>query len=238
MGDVGCGWCGVPLPHQAGRNRRYCRPAHRQAAWRARRRWEAAATARQALVLAGAELLARAQAVAQQMGGASPAPAPAAGCHSAAVAEVLELAERLVRHAVLADRQAGAKGVRLFDAFRGPHRTLLTLDRDAAHEGYGARVFMMRPDVTRAGREGPWKGWRSTRDEWGPRARTGSLSGARVVPDPAGGSRVPSAIPRIRECDPPPGTRARLRRPGRARQTSKTHGRGTRGSLTATPFRA
>ncbi|MEU6652490.1 SpoIIE family protein phosphatase [Streptomyces sp. NPDC046900] len=113
MGDVGCGWCGAPLPHQAGRNRRYCSPAHRQAAWRARKRWEAAATARQALVLAGAELLARAQTVAQQMGGASPAPAPGAGCHSAAVAEVLELAERLVRHAVLADRQAGASWARI-----------------------------------------------------------------------------------------------------------------------------
>ncbi|MGV9245578.1 FAD-dependent oxidoreductase [Streptomyces sp. NPDC003710] len=37
------------------------------------------------------------------------------------------------------------KGVRLFDAFRGPHWTLLAADTDAA-QGYGAGVFLIRPD--------------------------------------------------------------------------------------------
>ncbi|MEU6366730.1 FAD-dependent oxidoreductase [Streptomyces sp. NPDC046931] len=36
-------------------------------------------------------------------------------------------------------------GVRLFDAFRGPHWTLLTAGTDAA-QGYGAGVFLIRPD--------------------------------------------------------------------------------------------
>jgi 2-polyprenyl-6-methoxyphenol hydroxylase-like FAD-dependent oxidoreductase len=37
-------------------------------------------------------------------------------------------------------------GVRLFDAFRGPHWTLLTAGTDPAHDGYGAGVFLIRPD--------------------------------------------------------------------------------------------
>ncbi|MGW2897190.1 FAD-dependent oxidoreductase [Streptomyces sp. NPDC001212] len=37
-------------------------------------------------------------------------------------------------------------GIRLFDAFRGPHWTLLTADGDTAHQGYGAGVFLIRPD--------------------------------------------------------------------------------------------
>jgi hypothetical protein len=50
-------------------------------------------------------------------------------------------------------------GVRLFDAFRGPHWTLLALDteapgtpapvrvvRGAAHEKYGSGLFLVRPD--------------------------------------------------------------------------------------------
>ncbi|MEU3574679.1 pentachlorophenol monooxygenase, partial [Kitasatospora sp. NPDC036755] len=50
-------------------------------------------------------------------------------------------------------------GVRLFDAFRGPHWTLLTVGTDAplpgvtapvvrvpAYEAYGTGVFLIRPD--------------------------------------------------------------------------------------------
>ncbi|MFD4976225.1 FAD-dependent oxidoreductase [Streptomyces sp. NPDC058424] len=37
-------------------------------------------------------------------------------------------------------------GIRLFDAFRGPHWTLLTTGGDTAHKGYGAGVFLIRPD--------------------------------------------------------------------------------------------
>ncbi|MFF7190749.1 FAD-dependent oxidoreductase [Streptomyces sp. NPDC008222] len=37
------------------------------------------------------------------------------------------------------------EGVRLFDAFRGPHWTLLTANTDAP-QGYGAGVFLVRPD--------------------------------------------------------------------------------------------
>ncbi|MEV6097220.1 hypothetical protein [Nocardia sp. NPDC051981] len=41
MGDgmpATCGWCGARLPSDRAGVRRYCRPAHRQAAYRARRR--------------------------------------------------------------------------------------------------------------------------------------------------------------------------------------------------------
>ncbi|MGV9849857.1 SpoIIE family protein phosphatase [Streptomyces sp. NPDC003442] len=65
------------------------------------------------MVLAGADLLARVQAVARQTGDPSPAREAAVGCHCAAVAEVPGLAERLVRYAVLADRQAGASWARI-----------------------------------------------------------------------------------------------------------------------------
>ncbi|MFJ5895566.1 FAD-dependent oxidoreductase [Streptomyces sp. NPDC093064] len=37
-------------------------------------------------------------------------------------------------------------GIRLFDAFRGPHWTLLTTGGNTAHKGYGAGVFLIRPD--------------------------------------------------------------------------------------------
>ncbi|MFB7326607.1 FAD-dependent oxidoreductase [Streptomyces sp. NPDC056190] len=37
-------------------------------------------------------------------------------------------------------------GIRLFDAFRGPHWTLLTTGGGTAHKGYGAGVFLIRPD--------------------------------------------------------------------------------------------
>ncbi|WP_405833901.1 SpoIIE family protein phosphatase [Streptomyces sp. NBC_01176] len=120
MGDVRCGWCDKPLPDEAGPNRRYCGPAHRQAAWRARRRWEAAAQARHALVLADAELLSRARTMSQEAATQDPermatatGHCAAAGGHSAAAAEILGLAEQLVRSAVLADRQGGADWARI-----------------------------------------------------------------------------------------------------------------------------
>ncbi|MFF4975679.1 SpoIIE family protein phosphatase [Streptomyces sp. NPDC001083] len=120
MGDVRCGWCDEPLPREAGPNRRYCGPAHRQAAWRARRRWEAAAHARHALVLADAELLSRARTMSQETEADDPARraataghGAASGVHSAAAAEILGLAEQLVRSAVRADRQAGADWTRV-----------------------------------------------------------------------------------------------------------------------------
>ncbi|MET8946780.1 SpoIIE family protein phosphatase [Streptomyces sp. NPDC004542] len=112
MRDVRCGWCGTPLPDQGGAQRRYCRPAHRQAAWRARRRSEGAATARQAMVLADAELLARARTVLHQADDL-PAGQAAMGGNSAAVAEVFRLAGQLVERAVLADRRAGASWARI-----------------------------------------------------------------------------------------------------------------------------
>ncbi len=65
------------------------------------------------MVLAGADLLARVQAVARQTNDLSPAREAAVGCHCAAVAEVPGLADRLVRYAVLADRQAGASWARI-----------------------------------------------------------------------------------------------------------------------------
>ncbi|WP_413105334.1 SpoIIE family protein phosphatase [Streptomyces sp. Inha503] len=65
------------------------------------------------MALAGADLLARVEAVARQTGELSPAREAAVGCHCAAVAEIPGLAERLVRYAVLADRQAGASWARI-----------------------------------------------------------------------------------------------------------------------------
>ncbi|MGW9028383.1 hypothetical protein ACWGQ5_30385 [Streptomyces sp. NPDC055722] len=103
MGDVRCAWCGVSLPGVARPGRRYCGPAHRQAAWRARRRWQMGATARAAMAAAGADLLLQVQTAAERAcedGGA--------GCCTAAVARVPELSEQLVRLAVAADRRAGA----------------------------------------------------------------------------------------------------------------------------------
>ncbi|MFF2214126.1 SpoIIE family protein phosphatase [Streptomyces antibioticus] len=108
MDDVRCGWCDAPLPDDAARNRRYCGPLHRQAAWRARRRWRAAADARRATLLTGTDLLDRAQAVATRAVDPSPAHDSDAGRLCAEAAEVPDLADQLVRNAVQADRQAGA----------------------------------------------------------------------------------------------------------------------------------
>ncbi|MGM9387029.1 GAF domain-containing protein, partial [Streptomyces antibioticus] len=108
MDDVRCGWCDAPLPDDAARNRRYCGPLHRQAAWRARRRWRAAADARRATLLTGTDLLDRAQAVATRAVDPSPAHDSDAGRLCAEAAEVPDLADQLVRNAVRADRQAGA----------------------------------------------------------------------------------------------------------------------------------
>jgi serine phosphatase RsbU (regulator of sigma subunit)/PAS domain-containing protein len=65
------------------------------------------------MLLAGADLLAGAQAAARQAADAYPRRGAAAGGLSAAVAEVPGLAEQLVRHAVLADREAGASWARI-----------------------------------------------------------------------------------------------------------------------------
>ncbi|MFI9542536.1 hypothetical protein ACIHAR_00880 [Streptomyces sp. NPDC052016] len=108
MGDARCGWCGDPLPESAARGRRYCHPAHRQAAWRARRRWRAAAEARKEMVLVGAELLAHVRAAAQHTDDAPWRGKAAPGRHCTAVAHVPGLAGQLVHSAVLADRRAGA----------------------------------------------------------------------------------------------------------------------------------
>ncbi|MEW1681710.1 hypothetical protein [Streptomyces sp. NPDC093594] len=107
MGDVRCGWCGALLPASATGGRRYCRAAHRQAAWRARRRWMEAATAREGMATAGEVLVLEVQAVAQRAH-ELPSSGRCAGWHSAAVACVPDLAGQLVRAAVRADRQAGA----------------------------------------------------------------------------------------------------------------------------------
>ncbi|WP_253208874.1 SpoIIE family protein phosphatase [Streptomyces niphimycinicus] len=69
------------------------------------------------MVLAGTDLLDRVRAAAQQAGEVPPAREAAVGRHCAAVAEVPGLAERLVRSAVLADRQAGVGWARIGAAF-------------------------------------------------------------------------------------------------------------------------
>ncbi|BBJ45992.1 hypothetical protein SSPO_087100 [Streptomyces antimycoticus] len=69
------------------------------------------------MVLASADLLDRVQSAARQASELSPTPEAAVGSHCAAVAEVPGLAERLVRYAVLADRQAGVGWARIGAAF-------------------------------------------------------------------------------------------------------------------------
>ncbi|MEU8872122.1 SpoIIE family protein phosphatase [Streptomyces javensis] len=94
------------------------------------------------MVLAGADLLARVQAAARQTGDPSPARDAAAGCHCAAVAEVPGLAERLVRYAVLADRQAGASWARIGTALGTSGeaaRRRFGRVRDVPGEGRGPR---------------------------------------------------------------------------------------------------
>ncbi|MFJ5779894.1 hypothetical protein [Streptomyces sp. NPDC093094] len=107
MGDVRCGWCGAWLPGPTGHGRRYCQPAHRQAAWRARRRWQEAAPERNRVAAAGEVLLSQVKGLAQ-VPGSPPSPGTPPGWHCAAVARIPELAGELVRAAVLADRRAGA----------------------------------------------------------------------------------------------------------------------------------
>ncbi|WP_030274264.1 hypothetical protein [Streptomyces sp. NRRL B-24484] len=127
MGDVWCEWCGTRLPGPAGSRRRFCRAAHRQAAWRARRRWRAAAPARGALEAAEARLLAQLLVIAQraqQLGQGQPP-----WWHCAAVAQVPELAGQVVRSAVLADRSAGASWAQIGEG--------LGISADAARARFG-----------------------------------------------------------------------------------------------------
>ncbi|MGW2506157.1 hypothetical protein ACWCXL_34620 [Streptomyces sp. NPDC001588] len=140
MSDVRCAWCGVSLPGVARPGRRYCGPAHRQAAWRARRRWQSGAQAREAMAAAGADLLLQVRLAAQQAGQDDPA-----GCCSAAVARVPELSEQLVRLAVAADRRAGASWAEI-----GAH---LGLSAEAAR-GRFARRARPSPWVRQGGERG------------------------------------------------------------------------------------
>src|SRR5690606_1327324 len=90
-----------------GHGRRYYRPAHRQAAWRARHRWREAAPERSRVAAAGEVLLSQVKGLAQTPG-SPPSPGSPPGWHCAAVARIPDLAGELVRAAVLADRRAGA----------------------------------------------------------------------------------------------------------------------------------
>ncbi|MFE9005461.1 GAF domain-containing protein [Streptomyces sp. NPDC007875] len=94
------------------------------------------------MVLAGADLLDRVQAAAQQAGELSPAREAAVGCHCAAVAEVPGLTEQLVRYAVLADRQAGVGWARIgatFGISAEAARRRFGRVRQVAEEGQGTR---------------------------------------------------------------------------------------------------
>ncbi|MEW2492233.1 FAD-dependent oxidoreductase [Streptomyces nodosus] len=66
------------------------------------------------------------------------------------------------------------RGVRLFDAFRGPHWTLLTTGPDTAPEQYGTGVFLIRPDG--------YVGWAGeTTEGLAPYARRVGAEGASVL---------------------------------------------------------
>ncbi|UFR00109.1 hypothetical protein KBP30_02435 [Streptomyces sp. Go40/10] len=104
--DARCSWCGAALPDSAGAGRRYCHAGHRQPAWRARRRWSKADTARRTLVTVGSLLLTQVQ---RELAGmaAGRGRAPEGAAHCTAVARIPRLTDLLVHLAVLADRQAG-----------------------------------------------------------------------------------------------------------------------------------
>lgn len=135
-----CDWCGVSLPPQHGR--RYCRAAHRQAAWRARRRWQEAATGREGVAAAGEDLALQLQAITQHVQ-QQPWPGLPAGFHCAAVACVPELAGQLVRAAVLADRQAGASWSQIGAG--------LGISAEAARSRFGRIRQTTTPTASRAG---------------------------------------------------------------------------------------
>ncbi|WP_435269974.1 hypothetical protein [Streptomyces sp. 1222.5] len=112
MGNARCAWCGEALPVSAGAGRRYCNAGHRQAAWRARRRWRQAETARRTLVTAGSVLSTQ---VERELAGVAAGDGKAleGAAHCTAVARIPRLTDHLVRLAVLADRQAGVSWPRI-----------------------------------------------------------------------------------------------------------------------------
>ncbi|WP_435280024.1 PP2C family protein-serine/threonine phosphatase [Streptomyces sp. 1222.5] len=90
------------------------------------------------MLLASAELLARAQGAAQQVDAVFPARGATAECLSAAVAGVPRLAEQLVRQAVFADRQAGVSWTRIGACFK--------ISGEAARSRFGRKPPSSRPE--------------------------------------------------------------------------------------------
>lgn len=134
MGDVRCLWCEAVLPDDPAAGRRYCTPAHRQAAWRARRRWQRAASTRHALVTSGARLHAQ---IGENLAAiAAQSPLSAQAAHCAAVARLPALVDHLVRLAVLADRQAGASRLQIGAS--------LGISGEAARGRYARRTASLR----------------------------------------------------------------------------------------------
>ena len=108
MGDMACGWCGQSL--SGGRGRRYCpRPRTcRQAAYRARKRAEAAIPPRVALLQISQALQEHALGLDALLSGLIHQERAVPGVHCAAAVGFRRLVEELIRCAVLADREAGA----------------------------------------------------------------------------------------------------------------------------------
>lgn len=106
-----CGWCGRPRP--AGRGRRWCSHGCRQAAYRARRRADAALRARVVLLEICEELRIAVLALERVVTEGAEQRVPSPGAHARAAREIGELTEELTRVAVLADRAAGAQWARI-----------------------------------------------------------------------------------------------------------------------------
>ena len=158
MGDgmsTTCGWCGARLPSGRGGVRRYCRPAHRQAAYRARRREarsvRAAINPQVAMAFIAEDLTVQVEVVKELIADLTEHGRHATeGLHSAAVARFPDLVEELVRCAVIADRRSGATWAQIGAA--------LGLTANAARARHGHRQLAVEWPVPATSGNGSTRG--------------------------------------------------------------------------------
>lgn len=139
MGDgipITCGWCGIRLPSDRAGVRRYCRPAHRQAAYRARQREarlvRSAINPQVAVVFIAEDMTVLVEALKELVSDlAAHHRLGVGGLHSTAVARFPGLVEDLITCAVIADRRSGATWAEI--------GTALDLTAETARARYGHR---------------------------------------------------------------------------------------------------
>lgn len=131
-----CEWCGAPLPDDRAGIRRYCRTAHRQAAFRARRRDErrlrTAFNPQVAMAWIADDLAVRTETLKDMLAElAARQKLAGPGLHSRAVAGLDSAVDDLIGCAVIADRRSGATWIQI--------GTALGLTAEAARARYGHR---------------------------------------------------------------------------------------------------